>query len=272
MKPFLTVVTFVALLAGNVLALTAGDLAIIAINCDNPDALVVVPLANIPANTPITFTDCAWSNTLQAFNPTESAFVWSNGAEVAAGTIIQIAGDATPQGWSIVNGPGTIFYTDCSPFGSNAGFSNNGEVLYAYEGMGWNERPTANNDAKWLYALSTEAFNEATVGALPAALTSAAVQLTDSATETDNGYFADGTSAQISVTRSGLKAVLLADFGNASNLYYLSNSGPLTLPTYNITVVPEPVLLGVAGLAFLCTRQGRRAKLNQDLTRGRLAS
>jgi len=251
MKMFLTMVTLATLLTGNVLALTAGDLAVIAINCDNPDALVIVPLANIPANTPITFTDCAWSNTLQAFSPTESAFVWSNGAEVVAGTIIQIAGDATLQGWSIVSGPGTIFYTDCLPFGSNAGFSNNGEALYAYEGMGWNERPTANDDAKWLYALSTEAFNEATVGALPSALNGASIHLTDSATETDNGYFADGTNAQISVTRSGLKAVLLADFNNGSNLYYISNSGPLTLPTYSITVVPEPALLGVAGVAVL---------------------
>ncbi|MCX7004018.1 MAG: hypothetical protein NTV22_12225 [bacterium] len=251
MKTFLTIVTLATLLTGNVLALTAGDLAIIAINCDNPDALVVVPLASIPANTPITFTDCTWSNTLQAFNPTESAFVWSNGAEVVAGTIIQIAGDGTLQGWSIVSGPGTIFYTDCLPFGSNAGFSNSGEALYAYEGMGWNERPTTTNDAKWLYALSTEAFNEATVGALPSALNDAAVQLTDSATETDNGYFADGTNAQISVTRAGLKAVLLADFNNGSNLYYKSNSGPLIMPTYSITVVPEPALLGVAGVAVL---------------------
>jgi hypothetical protein len=69
----------------------------------------------------------------------------------------------------------------------------------------------------------------------------ASVAMTTSATETDNAYFANGSTAQSSVTVSGTKSELLALFTDASK-YYKNDAGALTIPTYTITVSTSPTL------------------------------
>jgi hypothetical protein len=241
------------------MALTVGDIAIIGVNTDNPDEMAFVALASIPANTTITFTDCGWTNATATFRNSEHAWAWRHTAEVAAGTVVRLQYNTD---WAVASGPGTA-YTAAWPI-TNVGFSTSGDSILAYQGNGWNDRPTSNGDAKWLFGFSTLAWT--TTGApnsnqsdCPTALfdNSAAVNLTETATDVDNGYFASGTVAQTSVSIVGNKSFLLGRFKDGVNMYYENSTGPLTFPTYTITVVPEPALLGVAAVALLAFRRCR---------------
>ncbi|HOL00988.1 MAG TPA: hypothetical protein PK860_05540, partial [Paludibacteraceae bacterium] len=48
--------------SANMYALSVGDIAIIAVNTDAPKTFTFVALADIPANTTISFTDNAWTS------------------------------------------------------------------------------------------------------------------------------------------------------------------------------------------------------------------
>ena len=53
--------------SANMYALGAGDIAIIAVNTDATKTFTFVALADIPANTTISFTDNAWNATTPAW-------------------------------------------------------------------------------------------------------------------------------------------------------------------------------------------------------------
>jgi hypothetical protein len=211
--------------SANMYALRAGDIAIIAVNTDATKTFTFVALADIPASTTISFTDNAWNATTPAWRTGEGTIQWSHTEIVNAGTVITLTVNANPYSATI----GTV--TTNTYFN----LSTSGDQILAYQGT---TAPTTNDDANWLFAFSTENFlwgNNTNTSDVPTALTGASVAMTTSTVETDNAYFADGSSAQSSVTVSGTKSELLALFMDASK-YYKDDAAALTIPTYTITI------------------------------------
>lgn len=221
--------------SANMYALSVGDIAIIAVNTDAPKTFTFVALADIPANTTISFTDNAWNATTSTWRTGEGTIQWSHTAAVTAGTVITLTVNTDPYSATI----GTVTYN------SNFNLSTSGDQILAYQGT---TAPTTNTDANWLFAFSTENFawgNNSNSSDVPTALSGASVAMTTSTTETDNAYFANGSTATSSVTVSGTKSELLALFTDASK-YYKDDTGPLTIPAYTITVntssTPTPTI------------------------------
>lgn len=67
--------------------LTAGDIAIIGFNFDNPDQMAFVLLVNVGSGTQINFTDNGWRST-NVFRTGEGTFTWTAATDLAAGTIV----------------------------------------------------------------------------------------------------------------------------------------------------------------------------------------
>jgi endonuclease I len=197
-------------------SLFPGDIAILGVNTDDPDRMDFVALADIPEGTVITFTDNAWLSASGPFNTNEGSVAWTSPAGgVTKGTVVSLT---TVTTMSLATG---------------------GDNIIAFEGT-WAERPTDPNDSRFLYVFATEAF--ITTGTpttnqtyVPAALTDYSVAMTTSGTETDNAYFANGSTAQTAVSVTGTKEELLVLFTDAS-LYYKDDTAALTFPTYTITV------------------------------------
>lgn len=72
--------------------LSAGDLAIIGINTDNPDDFAFVLLKDIEAGTEIRFTDSGWLST-GSFRGNEGAVKFTAATSIAAGTVITYDGN-----------------------------------------------------------------------------------------------------------------------------------------------------------------------------------
>jgi len=209
--------------------LTAGDIAILGVNADATKSFAFVALTDIPANTKITFTDNAWTAAAGPFATTEGSIEWTHTSIVSAGTVITLTVDVNPYLTTL----GTITTS------TNFNLSTSGDQIIAFADT-WTNRPTTASDSKFLYAFSLENFitsstTSSNTSYLPSALSGASVAMTTSATETDNAYFANGSTVQTTVSISGTKAELLALFNDASK-YYQNNTGPLTFPTYTITV------------------------------------
>lgn len=239
MKKFTFLATIIVALFAfttNLMGQTAGDLAIIAGNADNNDQFAFVALADIPANTTITFTDNAWTTADGPFAASEGYVEWVHTSILTAGTVVVITGVDFSGNW----GAGSNATTGSITY-SGIAFSASGDQIIAFKGA-WADRPTnSGSDVKFLYAFSWENFittgtTSSNTSYLPAALSGASTAMTTSATETDNAYFANGNTAQTSVTVSGTKSELLALFNDGLNLYYQNNAGPLTFPAYSITV------------------------------------
>ncbi len=208
-------------------ALTAGDIAIIGVNADASKSMVFVALADIPASTTISFTDNAWNASTEAWRTGEGTFTWSNSSITTKGTVVTITMGAPTSPFTVNVGSVTT--------NTNFNMATSGDQVLAYEGS---TAPTTNSSALWLYGFSLENWvwaNNTNTSDIPTALSGANVGLTSSSTEKDNGYFANGSSSQTSVSVSGTKAELLALFTDNTK-YYTNDTGPLTFPTYTITV------------------------------------
>ncbi|MFY7898640.1 MAG: T9SS type A sorting domain-containing protein [Chitinophagaceae bacterium] len=218
--------------------ITAGDIAIIAMNSDNNaspllgENFVFIALKDIPANTTITFTDNSWNATADTFRTNEGYVQWIHTADVPAGTVI-VMNSSSANSWA----------TPAPSLGTATGvaqmaFSTDGDQIIAFEGT-WANRPTSGSSVKFLFAFSLENFITAAPSTsqesnLPSALAQFKVGMKNSNTETDNAYFANGTAAATAVDISGTKSELLAKFMD-STLYYQSNTLS-ALPTYTITL------------------------------------
>lgn len=222
MKKLLFIFTL-SLLMNTLFALAAGDIAIIAVQTDNPDQITFVTLNDIPANTTISFTDNAWNASTEAWRSGEGTCRWSNDVLTEASSIVTMYPD------SLLATIGSITVSE-----SNIDLASSGDQVLAYEGT---TAPTANNDATWLYGFSTESFswgNSSNTSDIPTALENYSVAMTTSATEVDNAVFTNGSEHQDNVSVSGTKTELLQLF-NDSSKYYTSSSW-ITLPTYTIVV------------------------------------
>jgi endonuclease I len=160
-------------------ALTAGDIAIIGYNMDDPDAVKFVPLVDLSAGTVIKFTDNAWTGT--ALKTNEGTYTYTASAVVPKGTVVHLA----TSGMSL---------------------SASGDQVFAYQGT--------QSAPSFIYGLSTKAWitsglASANTSYLPATLAmgSTAMALT---VERDNGYF-----NQVAVT--GDKSACLSLIANLAN-------------------------------------------------------
>lgn len=178
--------------------LSAGDIAIIGFNFDDPDELAFVLLVDVGAGTQINFTDNGWLNT-NAFRTGEGTFTWTAGSNLTAGTIIV-------------------------PAVSGVAFSATGDQILAYQGL--SASPT------FIYALNSEGAavwqanaTDSNTSALPQGLVNgtSAVALN----EVDNAVY-------IGIT-SGTKTQLLEAIGNPSN-WTGSDTIRQTMPSGSFTV------------------------------------
>ena len=216
------------------MGLTAGDIAILGLNTDATKSMIFVALIDIPANTTISFTDNGWNAATESWRAKEGTISWSHTQSISKGTCITINNLNLA---TISTTTGTVSRS------GNFDPSASGDQILAYEGT---TAPTSNDASTWLYGFSIENWswnNNSNTSDLPTALIGASVGLTNSATEVDNGYFANGDTAQSEVSVSGTKSQLLALFTDSSK-YYKDDAGPLTFPTYNISEQPPlPVVL-----------------------------
>ena len=179
--------------------LSAGDIAIVGFNFDNPDEFAFTPLVDIGAGTEINFTDNGWQ-AAGTFRATEGTFTWTAPTDIAAGTII-------------------------NPTISSILFSASGDQIIAYQGTDTN--PT------FIYALNSEGnpgvwqsdSTSSNTSALPTGLVNGETAV--ALNEIDNAIYTGITS--------GTQAELLAAIGDNSN-WSGSNSPRQTIPTNPFSV------------------------------------
>ncbi len=211
-----------------IFALTAGDIAILAVNTDATKSIAFVALNDIPSNTSISFTDNAWNATTQSFRSGEGTIAWSNTTITVKGSVILLTLGTSSNSSNI----GTV------TFNSNFNLSASGDQILVYEGE---TAPSSNDASNWLWGFSIESFTwggNSNTSDIPTALTNYSAAMTTSTSEVDNAYFANGSTAQTTVSVSGTKAELISLFID-SNKYYKNDTGPLTIPTYTINVESE---------------------------------
>jgi len=111
--------------------LTAGDIALIGFNFDDPDEFAFVLLADVAAGAQIKFTDNGWKSD-NSFYPNEGTITWTAGAAYSAGTVIAFAAPASGE------------------FSSAGAFalSSSGDQILAYQGE--------SSAPAFLYALNSE--------------------------------------------------------------------------------------------------------------------
>ena len=193
-------------------ALSAGDVAIVGLNCDNPDEFAFVLLVDISTGTEINFTDNGVKSD-GTFRGGEGTVTWTSSSATAAGTIIDIENDG---GWTASGG-------SVAASGSFA-LSSGGDQIIAYTGSESN--PTfiyALNDEKsgW-QADATTSNSSALPPGLSDGLTAVALE------EVDNAVYNDTLT-------SGTQTELLTAISNKDN-WNGDNSNRQTMPSGPYTV------------------------------------
>ncbi|OZH51410.1 hypothetical protein AFK68_31215 [Hydrocoleum sp. CS-953] len=174
--------------------LSAGDIAIVGFNFDNPDEFAFTPLVDIGAGTEINFTDNGWQ-AAGTFRANEGTFTWTAPTDIAAGTII-------------------------NPTVSSIAFATGGDQIIAYQGDSSN--PT------FIYALNSEGnpgvwqsdSTSSNTSALPTGLVNGETAV--ALDEIDNAIYTGITS--------GTQAELLAAISDNSN-WSGDNGNRPTMPT-----------------------------------------
>lgn len=169
--------------------LSAGDVAIVGFNFDDPDQFTFVLLTDVEVGTQIKFTDNGWLSS-NAFRTGEGIITWTAGSARAAGTVVTFT---SPAG-------GEFSQSDAFAF------SSSGDQLLVYQGL--ESAPTL------LYALNSEGAGvwqataaDSNTSALPQGLTNGATAV--ALNEIDNAVY-------IGVT-SGSKTELLAAISDLAN-------------------------------------------------------
>ncbi len=175
-------------------ALSAGDIAIILYNSDNPDELAFVALADISAGEEILFTDNGWLAS-DSFRTGEGIIKWTAPTGgISAGTIVQGADPFNSGDWSVINGSFAL--------------STSGDQLLAYQG--------SEASPSFVYALNNEGAGvwqadatSSNTSALPTGLTNGTTAV--ALNENDSGVL--NCTSQI----SGTPAQLLSTISNPAN-------------------------------------------------------
>ncbi|NJO53591.1 MAG: hypothetical protein HC829_01005 [Bacteroidales bacterium] len=208
--------------------LSAGDIAIIGMNADNPDDFSFVLLTDVTAGTEITFTDSGWKSS-GGFRANEGAKKWTAATDLSAGTVINFVADAAQFTTANDSNVGT----------AGLNLSADGDQLIAFQG--------ASSAPVLLFALSTHgnSFSDASDSnstALPTGLTLDVTALARGAgapgAEWDNVVYVGPTS--------GTKEELLAAIGNAAN-WSGSDSILVQIKTdFSVTSGAAPQTIGFA--------------------------
>lgn len=182
--------------------LTAGDIAFIGFNFDNPDAFSFVALTSISAGETIYFTDNGWTED-DRFRANEGTYTWAAQENIAAGTIVTLS--------------------DVGLY-----FSTSGDQILAYQGDASSPTFIAALNAQessW----QSDATSSST-SALPTGLSNGITAV--AVGEIDNAVYTGITS--------GSKDALLAAINDASN-WSGSNSTRQTMPTavFSVTDATE---------------------------------
>ncbi len=178
--------------------LSAGDIAVIGFNFDNPDELAFVLLRDIEVGTEIRFTDNGWKSN-NSFYSGEGTFVWTASSDMVAGTIV-------------------------NPSVSSVSFSSSGDQILAYQGTVIN--PT------FIYALNSKGTGwqttiiDSSASTLPMGLINGTTAV--ALNEIDNAIYTGQTS--------GTKVALLTAISNPNN-WAGSDATRQTMPTNPFTVL-----------------------------------
>lgn len=179
MKRIFTTLAFAwALISNAQTVLTAGDIAILGVNNDDPDQIKFVNLVDLAAGTSIKFTDNGWNGS--ALATSEGTYTWTTASSVAKGTVH------------------TINVTAMA-------LSTSGDQVFAYQG--------AATSPTFIFGLSTRPWVTGSITSntsrKPASLITATSAIAFSV-ERDNGKYK-------TVTNTGDKTTVLASIGNLSN-------------------------------------------------------
>ncbi|MDO9392085.1 MAG: FlgD immunoglobulin-like domain containing protein [bacterium] len=209
-------------MSGNVsaqTALQAGDIALIGMNTDTPDAFAFVLLVPADAGTQITFTDCGWKSDSLIFRAGEGAVTYTAPSALTAGTVIIY--DSTNAAFSdFAKYTGTIIT-------SSLLLATDGDQLLAFQG--------GDSLPSFLYAVNdtgtewqANAWSSRT-SALPAGLVNG--QTAVALSHYDN-YAYNGIT-------TGTKEELLSAIGDSANWTLRHNTTRQTMPTgpFNVTGV-----------------------------------
>ena len=182
--------------------LSAGDIAIIGYNSDDPDTFSFVALKPIGAGTVIRFTDQSWNGTAFAVSGVDSTITFTAAADIAAGTVIA---SISPQ------------------FSGSFNLDTAGDTIFAYQGA-------VNSPTTFLYAIEFADGNTTFNGSL--AGTGLTVGTTAVGIAQDNAYFGGPTT--------GIEATLLPKISSAAEwigsdtVRQAAESGPLLPPDIQI--------------------------------------
>lgn len=171
-------------------SLTAGDIAIIGFNFDNPDELGFVALVDLESGTVIKFTDNGWLSS-GSFRSGEGTHTWTAASAYTAGDVVLVT----------LSGPA---------------LSASGDQIIAYQGD--SSSPTI------VFALNSEATGwqadatNSNTSALPTGLTNGTDAI--ALNEVDNGYYSGSTSG----TKSDLQTAICNTSNWTTNNSRIDNS------------------------------------------------
>ncbi|EHO40852.1 Na-Ca exchanger/integrin-beta4 [Caldithrix abyssi DSM 13497] len=194
--------------------LSTGDVAIVGLNCDNPDEFSFVVMVDIPPNSEVKFTDNGVKSD-GTFRTGEGIITWTSpSTQLTAGTVINIKNDGA---WSTSEGTVSV----------SGGFylSTSGDQIIVYQG--------SESDPTYIYALNDQGTgwqSDATNSndsALPPGLSDGYTAI--ALDEIDNAVYNE------SVT-SGTKSELLTAISNKAN-WNGDNDNRQTMPTGPFTVI-----------------------------------
>ena len=208
MKKILILILLICTVSMSQTSLSAGDIAIVGLNCDDPDDFAFVLLRDISTNTVINFTDNGWF-AAGGFRSGEGVIAYTAPSNQTAGTVIIY----------------TVNSTNFSNVSGSFLLSTSGDQIIAFQGTF--ASPTLiyalNDDGAGVW--QTDATNSNT-SALPTGLVNgtSAVALN----EVDNAYYSGGSNSDLNLLRTQI--------GNNANW-----TGDDTTP-YNFTsVIPNPL-------------------------------
>ena len=226
--------------------LSAGDVAIVAINAANPDMFSMVLLKNISTNTVINFTDNGFTGTNTTGRTGEGFLTYTAPANLTAGTVLTWSNsmNITGTGWS-------------SAAPTNFSFNASGDQLFVFQGptANWSTQSGITLLSGMNYGIALNATSAASNTLQPStSLLPASSFLNLPTSSYANAYFANASTSTTAVAVSGTASSLSALFSNPAK-WFGNGSAASLFPTYTITVISS-FISASGSLSSLSTTYG----------------